>query len=170
MDKTEEYATQINWTPPWEPGAPMPVVFSNGAKLYVIYCIMDGQEYQQPGFKTIDDPGEYIDTFALVGFDAQSFKFGIANDEVFSGLPLAKKGLKYGGAHIIENSLWIQEIKNIHKVHPYYNAERWKQLKHFVLLFHDELLEVIATGYTIEVYKTSRNKILTEVITKITLP
>jgi len=61
-------------------------------------------------------------------------------------------GLSGYAAHIIENSSWLKEI---HRVHEYFKESDWKDKKHFALLFHDEIFEVIATSYKIEVFKTT---------------
>ena len=114
----------------------------------------------------INNTSETTYPLALVEFSGQTFRFGIANDEVFSGLPLWDKGLEGYAAHIIENSTWITELKNINKVHPYYNEDRWKDTKHFVLLFHDQIFEVIATDYKIETFKTTFGQLATEVASR----
>ena len=113
--------------------------------------------------KTINSSIVKGEIIALVEFYGHTFRFGIANDEVFQGLPLYKEGLKEL-AHTIENSTWIEEIKQIHKVHPYFNPLRWAKLIHYALLFKDEILEVIAEGYRIEVFRSSYEEIGGEVI------
>jgi hypothetical protein len=35
----EEFARVIEWKPQWSSGAPLPQVFSNGHKVYLIYLI-----------------------------------------------------------------------------------------------------------------------------------
>jgi hypothetical protein len=160
----EEYAKVIEWKPQWDSGAPMPQVFSNGRKIFLIYLINEPDPNWDGTYITmIDNTSETNYPLALVEFSGHTFRFGIANDEVFNGLPLWEKGLKGYAAHIIENSSWINELKNINKVHRRYNEERWKNKKHFVLLFHDEILEVIATEYKIEIVKTTFGKLAMEV-------
>jgi hypothetical protein len=162
---TEEFARVIEWTPHWDKGAPMPQVFSNANKTLLIYLINEpNPNWDGTYLNIIDNSSETIYPLALVEFSGHTFRFGIANEEVFSGLPLWVKGLESYSAHIIENSTWINELKNINKVHPYYNEDRWKDLKHFVLLFHDEIFEVIATDYKIEIFKTTFGQLGTEVV------
>jgi hypothetical protein len=162
--KTDEFARVVEWTPQWSSGAPMPQVFSNGHKVFLIYLIYEPDPKWDGTYVTvIDNTSETTYPLALVEFRGQTFRFGIANDEVFSGLRLWNKGLKGYAAHIIENSTWITELKNINKVHPYYNEDRWKDIKHFALLFHDEIFEVIATGYKIETFKMTFEQLATEV-------
>ena len=143
----------------------MPQVFSNGRKTFLIYLI-DEPDSNGDGtdLNMIDNKSETEYPLALVEFSGHTFRFGIANDEVFSGLSLWKRGLKGYSAHVIKNSSWIAELKSINKVHPYYSEDGWKDKKHFVLLFHDEILEVIATDYKIETFKTTYRLLGTEVI------
>ncbi len=111
----------------------------------------------------IDNKSDNTYPLALVEFNGSTFRFGIANDEVFSGLPLWNKGLEYYRAHIIENSTWIAQLKDINRVHAYYNEERWKTKKHYSLLFHDEIFEVIATEYKIEIFNSTFEQLAIEV-------
>ncbi|HTE26444.1 hypothetical protein [Flavitalea sp.] len=158
-----EIVRKIDWTPKWDGGTPMPQVFSNGHKVYLIYTVADWDKDSVRNVKTIGKSEENSELLALTEFDGYTFKFGIANDEVFPGLPLYKCGLDEW-AHIIENSNWVEELKSIHKIHPSYNPFRWKQLNHYVLLFKDQLMEVIAKHYTIEVYKASYHDLSLEII------
>ena len=158
-----EIVKKIDWTPKWDGGAPMPQVFSNGQKVYLIYTVADWDKDSIQKINTIETGVENSELLALVEFDGYTFKFGIANDEVFPGLPLYKSGLDEW-AQIIENSKWIEELKSIHKIHPGYNPFRWTQLNHYVLLFKDQIMEVIAKNYTIEIFETSYNDLSIEVI------
>lgn len=157
--KPDEFAKVISWTPKWDAGAPMPQVFSNGLKTYLIYLVDQGVE----DLTEIDNTTEILQELALVEFSGHTFRFGIANDEVFSGLTLWKKGLEFYSAHLIENSNWISELKTINKVHPYYKEDKWKDQKHYMLLFHDEILEVIATDYKTETFNTTFGQLALEV-------
>lgn len=153
----------IDWKPKWDGGAPTPQVFSNGQKVYLIYYIADWDKEEITEVKTLGSSTGKNQLVALVEFYGHTFQFGIANDEVFQGLPLYSAGLNEW-AHIIENSKWIEEIKQIHKVHPFFNPLIWAKLNHYVLLFKDQILEVLASGYKIEIYDTSYVEIGGEVL------
>ena len=161
---TKEFATVMKWTPKWDIGAPLPQVFSDGHKTFLIYLINEPDpNCDGTHVNIIDNTIEINYPLALIEFNGHTFRFGIANDEVFSGLPLWNKGLESYQAHIIENSTWINELKNINKVHPYYNADKWKNLNHFTLLFHDNIFEIIAKDYKVETFNTTFIKLATEV-------
>jgi hypothetical protein len=151
-----EYARVINWVPIWSGGAPLPHIFSNGSKVCLVYHIqVTDPEWDGVFTTSIDANSDTAYPLALVEFSGHTFRFGIANDEVFSGLPLWGNGLVSYEAHIIENSKWIEELKQIHKIHPYYNEQNWKDLKHYMLLFKDEIFEVIAEDFKIETFNMS---------------
>jgi len=140
----------------------MPQVFTNGHKTYLVYLINTPDPSWDGTYVTmIDNTSDTTYPLALVEFSGSTFRFGIANDEVFSGLPLWEKGLEGYRAHIIENSSWIEELKNINKVHPRYNEDHWKDEKHYALLFHDEIFEIIAKDYKLETFNTTFRELAT---------
>ncbi len=164
-----EFAKVIDWPYRWSAGAPCPQVYSNGHKTFLLYYL----DEPDPGWdgshvKVIDNSSDNVFPLALVEFvSGGTFRFGIVNDEAASGHPLYNKGLQIYDAHIIENSTWIEELKNIHKVHPYFDEKRWLDLKHYLFFFHDEIFEVIATDYKIEIYETSFRDLAIEVAKRI---
>lgn len=159
-----EIVKKLDWRPKWDGGAPLPQVFSNGQKVYLIYSVADWDQGSVQKLNILSKSvTENSELLALVEFDGDTFKFGIANDEVFPGLPLYKNGLDEW-AHIIENSKWIEELKSIHKIHPFYNSLKWAKVKHYILLFKDQIMEVVAKGYAIEVFKTSYYDLSIEII------
>ncbi len=165
--ENSEYAKIIDWPLKWDVGAPMPQVFGNGHKTFLLYMISEPDPNWDGTYTTVvDNSSTNKYPLALVEFDGGTFKFGIANEEVFGGLPIANKGMGWYEAHIVENSKWIEELKTIHKVHPYYHEPSWKEKKHYMLLFHDEMLEVIAKDYKIEQFNSTFKDLVKEVIEK----
>jgi hypothetical protein len=150
MEHILEFAREINWTPQWSGGAPLPQVFSNGHNTYLTYLTNDN------------------DFAVIVTFNSSnSHRFGIVNDEAANGHPLYGKGLKVYRAHVIQNSSWIKELKEIHKVHPRYSDKHWTDHKHYLLFFHDEIFEVIAKDYTIERTNFSLEEAATEIVKRL---
>ena len=118
METTSEFAREIDWTPQWSCGSPLPQVFSNGQSTYLTYLTDDN------------------DFAIIVTFNgSNSHRFGIVNDEAINGHPLYRKGLEVYRAHIIQNSAWLQELKGIHKVHPCYLDRNWTVYQHYLLFF-----------------------------------
>lgn len=169
IDKTKEYARAIDWTPTWDTGAPMPQLYSNGHKTYLIYMLHEPDpKWDGTHVTMIDNTSETTYPLALVEFIMpDTHRFGIVNDEAANGHPLYAKGLEFYSAHIVENSTWIEELKTIHKVHPYFNENMWKDKKHFLLFFHDEMFEIIAQDFKIETFNMTFLDLATEAIKRI---
>ena len=153
-DISNEFAKVIDWTPLWSTGAPCPQVFSNGHETYLSYYTDD-----------VKSP------IVLVTFyKSRSHRFGIVNDEAANGHPLYEKGLETYRAHTIVNSRWIEEHKQIHKIHPRYSDKHWVGYKHFLLFFHDEIFEVIFSGdHKIEPFNSTLKEIALEIARRLNL-
>lgn len=164
MNLKSEKILNIDWVPKWDGGAPMPKVYNGHSKTYLTYVVANSDVGIITDFQTLEHDG-YEEYFALISFEGKSFKFGIANDEVFSGLPNYEQGIEW--AQIIQNSKWIEELKQINKVHPYFDESKWENQNHYLLTFKDEILEIVATGYDIEIFRTSPKRIAQEVIERI---
>ncbi|MEM9078153.1 MAG: hypothetical protein AAGC43_14005 [Bacteroidota bacterium] len=159
-----EKIEKIDWKPKWDGVAPMPRIYNGVFKTYLTYIVADWDEESIADFQTLEHDG-YEVYFALVEFEGKTFRFGIANDEVFSGLPNYEQGIEW--AQIIQNSKWIEELKNIHRVHPYFDESKWKNKNHYLLTFKDEILEIIATSFEIEIFRTSSKRMAEEVVSRI---
>lgn len=156
MKTNTEFARVIDWTPPWDVGAPMPQVASNGHRTFLIYLINEvDANWDGTYVNLINNTSDTMYPLALVEFTGHTFRFGIATDEVFDGLSLWGKGLKGYAAHIVEHSTWIEELKNINRDHHYFSEDDWKDLKHFILLFHDNIFEIVAKDFKIETFRTT---------------
>ena len=162
----QAFAQVIEWSPQWSAGAPMPQVFSNGLKTFLIYHIDENEPNWDGSYVTmVDNTSEETYPLALVEFiKPHSHKFGTVNDEAANGHPLYERGLELYSAHTVENSNWIEELKTIHKVHPYYNEDSWDDQKHFLLFFHDEMFEIIAKDFKIETHNATFLTLATEAI------
>ena len=157
MNTIAEHAIEIEWSPKWSGGAPLPHVYSSGHKTFVMYYVRENDPAWDGSYTTeIRPSGEEPYPLAVVEFiRPHSHRFGIVNDEAIAGHPLYTKGLNYYAAQKIINSGWIDELKAIHKVHPYYSESAWSKYNHYLLFFHDEIFEIIAEGYSIKVYKST---------------
>jgi hypothetical protein len=161
-----EYARTIDWTPAWDIGAPMPQVFSNGQRTYLIYHLDEPDpNWDGTYIKQLDNTSETTYPLALVEFiQPHTHRFGTVNDEAGTGHPLTNRGLEYYSAHVVENSTWLNELKTIHEVHPQFSEGTWMKKQHFLLFFHDEMFEIIAQDYRIETFKTDSLSLSIEVV------
>lgn len=160
LAKGEETAFVCEWPVLWNIGAPLPHVVSSGYKTYLMY-VADVPDPDWDG--TYANVIRITDTkpIAVVEFlGCESLRFGGPNDEVLSGHPLWGKGLHPYQAHVIANSRWLAEQEKTNSVHAYYNPSRWKTLKHYLLLFHDETFECLAKDYKVEIVTESMEQVV----------
>jgi hypothetical protein len=162
LAKGEETALACDWPAPWDVGAPMPYVVAGEGKTYLIYLIREAEPLLDGSSVTIVDPASYSKfPVALVEFlRCTAFRFGGPNDEVIHGHPLYGKGLNPYGAHIIANSRWLAELMEINSVHLLHNPSNWTDVKHYMLLFHDDMFECLARGFKVEVFRARFTQVL----------
>jgi hypothetical protein len=140
--------TALDDIPQSSVGAPCPLVMQDEHTAVVAYYV----EAPEPGWTgetiRIVDPESSADPAALVRFRGVcAAMFGPPNDEAFHGHPLAAGGLGPYSAAEIHDSSWIRSLERMNSVHPYHRPERYEQLRHFVLAFHDSTFECVARSY-----------------------
>ncbi len=82
---------------------------------------------------------------ALVSFEsARAHYLGSPNDEALQGHPLGTRGLKAYGVFEVIDSSWIRALERMNTVHPRHDADRYKELRHFIFTFQDVTFECIA--------------------------
>lgn len=123
-------------------GAPIPLVLSDEHTTIVAYYLQD--DNYNPEFKN--------EPIAIVRFNhCLSVMFGPPNDEVFQGHPLASRGLSPYSFFQVENSSWLRILEKMNSVHPYHSHKLFEDYRHFILSFHDSVLECISEKYDYEV-------------------
>ncbi len=169
ISKNEEYADVIDFPVVWDVGAPLPHLFLNDHKTYLIFYIKSVDPNWDGTYTTmVNTASDKVTSLALVEFEhCISAKLGSPNDEVFEGHPLYGKGLELYSPMEIINSNWIKEIQNINSVHSNYNPENWKNTKHYFFGFHDNMFECIARSFKVELYQTSFKSLLNIVSEKL---
>lgn len=125
-------------------GAPMPVVLSSDNQLFVVF------------FDNSDDQVSYIVTFDHY----YQYIFGGPNDETLDGHRYYDLGLESYGLFEVENSEWLRELKKIDSVHPDHDERGWEKTKHFIITFHDSMLECAAESFTVEKSTEKRTEIV----------
>jgi len=162
--KGEEYAVPLNFPVQWEPGAPSPHLIASEYQTFLIFDVRVANRagtYMRVDGTMLDREDGSPDSVALVEFKGcASVKMGSPNEEVFGGHPLSGRGLDEYSAQLIQNSKWIAELEAINKVHQYYQAERWRTLKHYVFWFHDSTFECVAESHEVEVYQETMADLL----------
>jgi len=79
-------------------------------------------------------------------FNFSIYKYGYPNDEALGAHPMAKFGLKWYSLFEVENSPWIEELKNSNRVHHRHSDSLYKDRKHYIVTFKDVTLDVITSS------------------------
>ncbi|NDV58112.1 hypothetical protein [Bacteroides sp. 519] len=169
LEKGEETAVPINWEYTWDSGAPMPHIVSNGYRVFLVYYLgKPDPNWDGTYVKVVNTSSDIEDLIVLVEFThVVNYKFGGPNDEVIHGHPLYEHGLEAYTAHEIINSKWLVEQEQINSVHSCYSSERWKNLRHLIFTFHDEVFECITQGYKVEMFKGRFREVVFEATTRL---
>jgi hypothetical protein len=144
----EPYATVIDIGPPWDAGAPLPHLISNGSRAFAV-CRASQPDPDWDGTyaRVVSSADPRLSVFVVIEmWGCAETRFGGPNDEATDGHPLYGKGLVGYEAHEVVNSAWIEEAIAVNSVHPDHSDAPFRQLHHYALLFHDEMLEVLARG------------------------
>jgi hypothetical protein len=142
----EQYARVIDIGPQWDAGAPLPHLISNGSRAFVV-CLASEPDPEWDGtYVTVVSPAEQRPSLFVVLElrGCLEIRFGGPNDEAIAGHPLHGSGLAGYRAHEVLNSAWIEEAIRVNSVHPHHAEEPFRQLHHYALLFHDEMVEALA--------------------------
>jgi hypothetical protein len=126
----------VKWgePPAMDAGAPMPAVYSDENGLTCAYFI--GATHSQSG------------STAILRFEGVLYyAMGYPNDEALNAHPLYTKRLGPYGFHVVENSPMIADLDRRNHAHERHIAGAYmKRFRHWIITFHDETLEVVATN------------------------
>jgi len=147
-----------NDVPGCEAGAPCPVVFSDEFTVVVAYY----------GRNTIPLSEKYPqdEKFVFVRFDLyNAMMFGPPNEEAYGGHPLAARGLRPCEAFLVKNSSWIRQLERMNSIHPYHRPEKYDELTHYILTFHDSTFECVAKSFSLKTveYETGMPHLLSKI-------
>lgn len=133
-------------------GAPSPIILSNDNELLVsFYGNKDSDISELHRRNTVYDAGIFILKFKSF----LKYSFGLPSNETIQGHPYFKLGLSVYSFYELKNSDLIRFLQNIERTHPYYNPEKWKEYKHYILTFHDNMFECVAEGFEVSEENTS---------------
>ena len=148
-------------------GAPMPHVITNGGKTIVVFHagLPADPAWDGTDVTIIRPSSQQSYDLAWVKFEGVAATLlGPPNDEAISGHPLWTAGLEPYCFHIVENSTWRSDYTSRNRVHPHHNAERWNRLNHYLITFHDETFECLATNHTSGATRSTLRTKLNELI------
>lgn len=125
-------------------GAPSPLVLSNDNELFVSFYANKVHSVSEPQERnTVYDEG--VITLRFNSYI--KYTFGFPNDETLSGHPYNKFGLESYAFYEVMDSDFIRQLMIIDSAHPYHTTSKWKEYKHYVLTFHDNMFECVAKGF-----------------------
>jgi len=159
----EQYAKVIDIRHRWDTGAPLPHLISNGSRAFVV-CLADQPDPHWDGtYVTVVSPDDtHASLFVVIElWGCAELRFGGPNDEAIAGHPLHGKGLAGYRVHEVVNSAWIEDAIRVNSAHPHHSDAPFRRLHHYVLLFHDEMLEALADGIEAWLTKGTMREILT---------
>jgi hypothetical protein len=159
----EQYAQVIDIGASWDVGAPLPHLISNGSRAFAV-CLADQPDPNWDGTSvTVVSPaGARPALFVVIELrGCAEVRFGGPNDEAIAGHPLHGRGLTAYRAHEVVNSAWIADAIQVNSVHPRHSDAPFRQLHHYVLPFHDEMLEALARGIEARLSEGTMREILT---------
>jgi hypothetical protein len=119
----------------WSTGAPAPVVLASESRTFV-------------AFERESGDNDLVVTAEFVG--CTSVRFGFPNDEALHGHPLWGQGLQFYATHEILESSWLSELRLIESAHENAAATPFANSRHFLLAFHDSILEAIARDVVVQ--------------------
>lgn len=158
MDRRrEERAVLCDGFPRWNAGAPCPHLIQSTRQAILVYLAYERDPNWDGTYaRIVDVADEAPELVAIVRFErVASTRMGTPNDETLHGHPLHGKGLEMYGAHRVEGSRWLAELRAIDAVHPQHIARTWEESHHYLLAFHDNVFECIARSFAAEVIRTT---------------
>jgi hypothetical protein len=169
--KGEEYAESLDFPVRWSAGAPLPHLFVNDNRALLAFLLAE----HDPDWDGTWPVGKSLasaeaEPLAVVEFEyCQAAKLGAPNDEVFSGHPLNGRGREPYAAQRVVNSRWLKEIEAINSVHPLYQPEMWRDLRHFIFWFHDSVFECVAESFKVEICRIPMRDLLHQMVERLVL-
>jgi hypothetical protein len=133
-------------------GAPLPRIVADEHTCLVGFYLQERDPAWDGTYARIIEPEATEEPVGIVTFPLyDAMMFGPPNDEAFSGHPLAGRGLEPYGAFDVLHSSWILQLERMSSVHRQHRRERFVELRHFILSFHDSTFECVAPRYEVTV-------------------
>ncbi len=141
----EQYAEVIDLGVQWDAGAPLPHLVAGGLRAAIICRSALHDPTWDGTWTTMVSPSDTGES-DLIRIDISGYasvRIGSPNDEALHGHPLHGRGLVAYEAHEVHNSAWLEEHIRVNSVHPAHRDAPWRGLRHILLAFHDEMVEVL---------------------------
>ncbi|MDQ6479990.1 hypothetical protein [Dyadobacter sp. LHD-138] len=148
-------------------GAPLPMIVSTDTELFItFYSDQEIKSFYPNALNPVYSTGVVVLKFKHY----LKYTFGIPGNETIEGHPYFKLGMKLFKFYELTNSDLVAHLEKIEKSHQYYNPNKWKDYKHYILTFHDNMFECVAKKFKVRIENLSiydqANKLLSELSTK----
>ncbi|MDQ1689760.1 MAG: hypothetical protein QOK42_2735 [Frankiaceae bacterium] len=163
----DQYAVTVDGGPLWDVGAPLPHLIANGASVYIVCRADDSDPGWDGTYVTGVSSGDTYPTALLVIEPKQCIevRMGGPSDTAFDDHPLASKGLVRYQLNEVLNSEWIEHVI---RAHPSHADEIRSNVHHYVLPFHDDMVELLAVSIDTTVVKGTLRGVLTDLSERLT--
>jgi len=141
----QQYAETVDIGAAWDVGAPLPHLIAGPHATYIVCYSQEPDPNWDGTYVTMLSPSDEEASALLVIEIARchDIRYGGPNDEAIHGHPLHGKGLSSYRVHEVHNSEWLESVIRVNAVHPHHSDEPFRRLHHYVLSFHDEMIEAL---------------------------
>lgn len=161
-----QFAEELDLGVRWDVGAPLPHLVANGLRAAII-CRAAVEDPTWDGTWTrMASPADTAEA-ELIRIDITGYasvRMGAPNDEALHGHPLYGRGLVGYHANEIHNSAWLEQHIRVNSVHPAHRDEPWRQLRHILLAFHDEMIEVLCRDIRAQVVRGAFREVVADTL------
>lgn len=166
----EQYAEVIDIGGRWDVGAPLPHVIAGASSAFVVCHAHEPDPSWDGTYVTMVSPNDSEPSLFLVIelVRCRDIRLGGPNDEALHGHPLHGKGLEGYQAHEIFNSEWIEQEIDRNSVHPHHSDEPFRLLHHYVLAFHDEMVEALSRGIQCTHVRGTMRSVMSDLVERVT--
>jgi hypothetical protein len=138
-------------------GAPVPIVLANERRVILAYLIQEKRPIWEMSKEQLAATQDFREEIAMIRFDlCTSHMWGLPNDEVLHGHPLAARGLSCYGGFKVENSSWIRALERMNSVHRLHDPARFWRKQHLILTFHDSTFECVCERFDVKIIRGNR--------------
>ncbi len=166
----EQYARQIDLGVRWDVGAPLPHLLSNGLQTWIVcHTAADNPDWDGTTVRMVSPSDTASSALIVINLErCHDVRIGGPNDEAREGHPLDGRGLVEYSAHEVIDSTWLDEARRRNSVHEHHSDEAFARLHHYVLLFHDEMVEALAHGIGASLKVGTVRTVLTSLVVGLT--
>jgi hypothetical protein len=156
-ERGEPYAVPVDIGVEWDGGAPLPQLLAGNRTFVVCRAREYDPDWDGTTAKVVSsgDP-EASDLLVLEFERCAEVRMGGPNDEAMEGHPLIGRGLSFHyEVSEVFNSPWREQARRVNSVHEYHSDAAFDALRHFILAFHDEMVETLC--HSIRVRRVHRS-------------